>query len=302
MRNLLFFCSFFSCTLLRAQSPSDFAESFFFFPKNTFLLIPSYAGIDSDAQANLAYRSYFGQMSVLRTYLADFNYNLQKKNKLFPEHDKHMLGAGFYNEREGDFFNHNRVMLRYAWHTRLTEKLNFSGGTAFHVINYIFKSSSAGSNGSAFSWSGNLSAAIYTSLFRLGVSVNDFNNPAVRPVDYTFVLYRYYTFHVEKAVHLSPQSLLTGSLRVNLVPQGTSTGMCNVGVLFADKVGLHAFAHTTQGWGLAIDFNHLEINDSWLDMSFAYKAPSPFGNRPPYSSYEINMGYYLSRSHSSIQK
>ncbi len=34
-------------------------------------------------QGNIAYRSYLGQLSAIRTYLADFNYNVQKRKKHF---------------------------------------------------------------------------------------------------------------------------------------------------------------------------------------------------------------------------
>jgi hypothetical protein len=101
---------------------------------------------------------------------------------------------------------------------------------------------------------------------------------------------------VEKSFQVGSQTLFTGSARVNIVPGGTSTGIGHIGFLFAEKVGFHGFVHSTQGWGMALELNHLEVNDSWLDVSFAYKAPSPFNHRPPYSSYEINMGYYFLRN------
>lgn len=295
MRNRLIFCFIFCLSVCKAQQPNDFAESFFYFPKNTFTLIPSYAGIGSDLQANLAYRSYFGQLSAVSTYLADINYNVQKKTKAFPDFNKHIIGGGFYNEREGDFFNRQRVLLRYAWHKRLDDNLHFAAGTSFHLLNYVFKSSSAGSQGSAFAWSGNIGASIYNEHFRLGISINDFNNPTIRPVDYTFVLYRYYTIHAEKTLLLNHQTQLRGSLRTNIVPEGLNTGILHLGITFAEKLGFNSFAHTNQGWGLAVDLNKIELGNSWLDLSFAYKMPYAKGRGIPGNAYEINMGYCFTK-------
>jgi hypothetical protein len=300
MRKLLILSLVLHFFISNAQMQNDFAESFFYFPKNTFILIPSHAGIDSDLQANLAYRSYLGQLSAVSTYLADINYNVQKKDKSFPNYSKHIVGGGFYNEREGDFFNRQRVLLRYVWHKRLGENLHFSGGTSAHLINYVFKSSSAGSQGSAFAWSGNIGASIYNEHFRLGISVNDFNSPSIGPVDYVFVLHRYYTVHAEKSLLLNHQTKLTGSLRTNIVPQGYSTGLFHLGIYFAEKIGLNSFAHTNQGWGLALDINKIELGESWLDVSFAYKMPYAKGRGIPTNAYEINVGYYLNKILKSI--
>jgi type IX secretion system PorP/SprF family membrane protein len=291
MRNLLVFYFIFFFFLCKAQMPNDFAESFFYAPQNTSMLLPSYAGMDADLQAKLAYRSYFGSLTALRTYWADVNYNLRQKTN----YDKHVLGAGFYNEREGDFFNRQRILLRYAWHTRLGDKLYLSAGTAFHVINYLFKSSSAGSQGSDFAWSGNVGASIYSPTFRLGFSVNDFNSPSIRPVDFAFVLARFYTVHLEKTFSLSQQIKLRGSIRTNIVPEGSSTGLFHLGVLLTERIGINGFAHTSQGWGAALDVNRIEIGDSWMDISFAYKVPYDKGKGVPASAYEINVGYFFSR-------
>jgi hypothetical protein len=38
----------------RAQTTNDFAESFFFFPKNSFLIAPALYGVGEDGQVNIA--------------------------------------------------------------------------------------------------------------------------------------------------------------------------------------------------------------------------------------------------------
>ncbi len=170
-----------------------------------------------------------------------------------------------------------------------------------HVINYLFKASSAGASGSDFAWSGNISAALYSPTFRLGISANDFNQPLLTPLDVPSIVYRYYTIHSEKKIALGLNTQLIASARTNIITNGYYALMGNIGLNFQEKIGLYGFAHNDQGWGLAIDLNHIEVSESWFDVSFAYRIPYSTGYRIPYSVFEINLGYYLSKSNHSIE-
>lgn len=274
---------------------NEYAEAFIFFPKNVSTCLPAYAGADADAQGNVMYRSYFGQLAAIRTYMADFNYNVQKKKKFFPDFNKHIVGAGFYSDREGDFINRNRLVLRYVWHTRLSESLSLSGGASLHTINYVFKASSAGASGSDFAWSGNFSTALYTSTFKIGISINDFNQPSLTPLDVPSIVYRFYTLHSEKKIDLGLNSRLLISARAHYIPQGYSTLIAHAGILLREQIGFHGFAHSHQGWGVALDFPSIEASSGLFDISLAYRIPYSFGFRIPYNVFEINLGYFLKR-------
>lgn len=255
-------------------------------------MIPSHACARSDAHVNFAYKSYFGQLSSIRSYWADVNNNFSKSHK---RGYKHVGGLGLYNDKEGEFFNRNRVIGRYAWHLPLTERWYLSGGTALHVINYAFTASSAGSGGSDLDWSGNIGASVYTDDTKFGLSINDFNSPKLQPVDYKFMLYRFFTAHAEKNFRLNEQLTLMGSLRCNLIPGGKSSLVSHIGMIIGDRLGIYGFVHTFQGWGWAFDLGRIKIKEGWFDLSFAYKAPYNSQGRPPYSNYEINLGYYFKR-------
>lgn len=274
-----------------AQAPSDFGEVFYFFPKNNFILIPSHMGIDTDGQAQATYKSYFGQLSTIRSYWADASYNIAAKTHT----DKHFIGLGFLDDKEGEFFNKNRVIGKYAYHMDISSQWHLSGAAALNAINYSFKSSSAGSNGSDIAWSGTLSISLYTSKFKLGIATNDFNSPSVQPVDYKFRLYRFYCLHIEKNQRIGAKTVLTGSMRSNVVPKGVSTAMLHLGISLDERVGVHGFAHNTQGWGWAFDLGKIKLNEGWFDLSFAYKIPYSKGQHLPYNNYEINLAYFFSR-------
>ena len=142
-----------------------------------------------------------------------------------------------------------------------------------------------------------MSAALYSSQFKLGVSVNDLNSPAIRPVDYTFILYRYYIAHLEKSFAVSEQVKLQGSFRSNWVPSQYFSGVIDFAIHLKETIGLHAFAHSLLGWGCALNLQQPEINSGRWDLSFAYKIP--YSNRPLGSQYEINIAYLLSKKQRS---
>ena len=171
-----------------------------------------------------------------------------------------------------------------------------SAGTALHAINYVFRASGVGSNGSDFAFSGNIGASLYSPSFRLALSINDFNQPSLRPIDAASIVYRYYTFHVSKSIELGSQIKLQGSTRSNIIFQGYSTTLLHLGLIYKNVAGLNAYAHSAQGWGVSLDFTHLEVEAGWLDLSLGYRVPYPNGNRIPYNTLEINLGYSWERN------
>ncbi|HTF80381.1 MAG TPA: hypothetical protein VL947_01605, partial [Cytophagales bacterium] len=164
-------------------------------------------------------------------------------------------------------------------------------------INYLFRSSSAGSNGSDIVWSGNVSTSLYTDKFKFGLSLNDFNSPYVQPVDYRIRIYRYLTLHAEKTFELTAQTDLVGSFRSHVNGAGGSTASAHLGIAYNKIVGFHTFFHSSQGWGCAFDLPHIPMSErEWLDLSIAYKVSYSQSGRPPYNALEVNMAYLFSKA------
>lgn len=277
---------------LKAQD--NFSESFFDFNKNIQLHMPSIACAENDLEGNVAYRTYAGKLSIIRSYYADLNFNLRKKESSSSEHSKHVIGLGFYNDREGDYFTKARVLSRYAVHIPLREDLFLSGGASFHLINYNFNASGAGASGSGWTYSGGIGTTIYSSNFKLGVSFNDMNSPTIRPISYDFTIPRYINFFGEKLLELSENIKARGASRCNWKPNTSVNYIIQFDLVFSNTLGVSGFYYDKKGAGLAVDLTNVKVSNGFADLSFAYLLPSKNVN-PSVSQYELNLRFYMDR-------
>jgi hypothetical protein len=292
MRNILFSLFILSFTLNTASAQSNFSESFYAFPHNIHIYIPSDACSDKDLQSALAYKAYIGKLSVLRTYYADINVNLTPLRDSVQVRKKHVVGLGFYNDREGDFFSKARIMGRYSLHLPLQKDLFFSAGTAIHWINYNFHTSLSGVSGSDYSWAGSISCSLYSPGFSLGAAVNDFNNPRLTPISYDFIVRRFFTFYGEKSLSLNSRTKLKGAGRYNWNTANRSTGILQLGFVFSEIAGVNAFYYTGKGKGLTFDLNGIRLFQNYLDFSLAYLIPDS-DVYPAASQYELNILWFI---------
>lgn len=291
MRDLAFFWAASVISLNFAFAQSNFSESFIDVPKNIQVYVPSGACIDKDLQSDFIYKTYVGKLSIIRTYYADLNINLTK-NKDSDTQVKHVVGAGLYNDREGDIFNKTRIISRYAAHLPLRENLFLSLGTAFHLVNYNFHPSGSGASGSDLNWTGSFSTMLYASNFKLAISLNDFNNPIVTPINYTFNIYRYITLYGEKLFDLNQNTQFKCSARCNSFFGKPNTYILHGGLVLSKIVGVNGFYYATKGYGFTFDINSIKINKSNLDFSLAYQIPQK-QVAPAANQYEVNLRYCI---------
>jgi len=295
MRKPIIFIVFYISFLSIAHGQDNFSESFLYTPKNIQVYIPAFAGLDNKLQSNLIYKTYVGKLSIIRTQYADLNWNIRKVEEGGRRIAQHVVGGGFYSDREGDFFNKTRILSRYALHIPISETLFLSAGISVHAINYSFHASGTGTSGSDIQLSGNLGTALSSSTFKLGASMSDFNNPEIRPINYAYVIYRYSTFYVEKTIPVGANTFLRGGGRYNQVWGHSASFLAQLGLLFSRAIGLSSFYYLDKGWGLALEVNQIKINEeNQFDLSFAYQIPSQNQN-PPANQYEINLQYYLKK-------
>lgn len=294
MRYWKFFVVIFSLPFGDLLAQDNFSESFFAFSKNIQLHMPSIACAENGLEGNIAYRTYTGKLSVIRSYYADLNFNLRKKDSASSRNTKHIVGLGFYNDREGDFFTKARVLSRYAVHIPLSENLFLSGGTSFHLINYNFNASGSGATGSGWTWSGGVGTTLYSSSFKLGVSLNDLNSPTIRPISYDFSIPRYLTIYGEKTQEIATNLKIKGAGRCNSKQGIPTMYILQLGVIFSNTLAVSGLYYAKKGTGVAIDLNKIKLHNGFADFSFAYLVPDKNVN-PAVSQYELNLRFYMDR-------
>lgn len=294
MRHCRFFVVIFLLPLGCLMAQDNFSESFFSFPKNMQLHMPSNACAESDMEGNLVFRTYTGKLSVIRSYYADANFNLSKKKNATSGHAKHVFGLGFYNDREGDFFTKARILSRYAVHVPLSEKLYLSGGASFHLINYNFNASGSGASGSAWTWSVGAGTTLYAPSFKLGVSFNDLNSPTVRPISYAFTIPRYATIFGEKSHEITTNIKAKGAGRCQWKAEVPATYIAQLGLVFSNTVAVSGLYYVKKGTGIVMELERVKLNNGFADFSFAYLLPAQNVN-PAVSQYELNLRFYMDK-------
>lgn len=278
--------------LLLAQD--NISESFIFNSKNISIHNPSLSCRDSDLTGNLAYRSFTGKFSVIRTYFADVNYAFIKPKKNKKSGIRQISGLGLYNDREGEFFSKIRVMTRYAIHVPLSPKFFFSSGANFHLINYNFNVSGAGASGSDWAWSTGFGLSLFSSDFCISASVNDVNNPTVAPVAFEFSIPRYAMLFAEKKFQLNEQFDLKTAARYSFNSQTPNGYFLEFGLGLPHNIAVSALHYNLRGSGAAVALNNIKVNNGLADFSLAYLAPGK-GVVPAVPDYELNLRFYIGR-------
>ncbi|MBC7391600.1 MAG: type IX secretion system membrane protein PorP/SprF [Opitutaceae bacterium] len=293
MRNRRFFVVILFLPFGQLLAQDNFSEAFFYFNKNIQLHMPSGACAENDFEGNIAYRTYPGKLAIIRSYYADANFNLRKKEFSTPGNSKHVVGLGFYNDREGDFFTRARVLSRYAIHIPVSEEMYLSAGASFHLINYNFSASGTGASGSAWTWSGGIGTTLYSPTFKLGVSLNDFNSPNLRPVNFDFTIPRYLTLYGEKSQEVAENVSVNGASKLNLQSRSVSC-ILKLGLAFYETVGISGLYYVNKGIGAAFELNKIKLHNGLADLSFTYLIPGQKVS-PSVSQYEINMRFSIDK-------
>ncbi|MFQ3576247.1 MAG: type IX secretion system membrane protein PorP/SprF [Cytophagales bacterium] len=292
MRFYLFFVlvAQFPFVILNAQD--NISESFILSSRNLSFHNPSLLSRNSDIAGNIAYRSFLGNFSVIRTYFADVDYSIVKPKKGTRGRMRQAIGLGLYNDREGEFFSKVRLIAKYAIHVPLTREIFFSGGAMFHLINYNFNVSSGGASGSAWTWSPGIGLSLFSENFCLGASFNDLNSPKIAPVAFEFSIPRYAMFYGEKKFSLSYQINLKTAARYSLNSQIRNGGFFELGMDLPQNFYVSALYYNLRGYGASVALNKVRVNNALADISIAYLAPGK-DVVPAVSEYEINFRFYL---------
>lgn len=269
----------------------NYSESFFNVSKNAFIHIPSNACLNNDFQISANYKTYFGKLSVIKTYFADANIKLYRKTENELKSHKHVLGLGFYSDKEGEYFTKSRILFRYAQSLPLSTKYRISAGGAFHLLNYSFDGMGTGTNGSDWTYSASMSTTIFSKNNIVAISFNDFNSPTIQPIVYEFTISPYMNVYAEKKMNLGLETQLKAVARLNSIRGGKSSIFTQLGFVFSKSIGTNVFYYSNIGYGATVDINNISLYEKSMDFSFAYLIPQE-GILPPVNQYEISILYY----------
>lgn len=249
------------------------------------------AGIGNDYCTAVQFKSYWGQLAIMRSFVADGNYLIKTTT-----YKRQILGLGAYSNKEGDYFSKNRYWVRYAIHQKIGNGWSVSAGASGHAISYGFKPSSAGASGTDTKLSGQVAIGAYSSKTKVGLSANDINNPKLQPIDNLFSLPRFYTVYLYRLWDLDVTWAIATSARSNFSTVSKSSFGLNVSLVYKEKMFFNTNFINTQGFGLAFGFTKLQIDtNNFLDLAFAYKISNYGIGISRFNSYEIALKYNFNK-------
>jgi len=189
---------------LIAQSGENAPAIYDQFFNNYYLVNPASHESDEKLAIRLGNRTLTGLFKGVNRFYADGNLTLTSKN----ENQRHSIGVLAMNNRDGEYFQRNRIYGRYSLQTRLTEYATLSAGISIGMVNYTFGGSVASAGGSSAAPDANVGLWYLREKLKLGASYQQIFSPQVQPLAQLFTLNPYLNVNGIYRIDFSPNVFL----------------------------------------------------------------------------------------------
>lgn len=171
--------------------------------KNYPLLNPSYAAVDSGINLASGNKMNFGAFNIFRTNYFSVTIRIPASQDSSSK-NHHGIGLGAVTDKNGEYINHNRVYLSYAYKLTLAENLNWSTGISIGMVNHSVEGGAISPSGSAMAPDANVGTWIFSSKSYLGLSYNQIFRGKITPLTETSVLLNHINIASGRRFELSP--------------------------------------------------------------------------------------------------
>jgi len=232
------------------------------------LVNPSSISINRNKEILTGYQRPVTGFTGVSTYY--FHISFPPFNVRAGKNSKSIIGIRFYNDSEGAYINRMRFYGMYAFHSRLSDRLNLSGGIDFGAMNFSVKATPTTEGASVFKPDANTGLWLYNDDFHIGISVNQLFNSVFRPLDERTVLPTHLnvsaSFRVAEndIMEIKPHILITypyysgSSIRVGLY-----------GVFFKKVISAISWNRKTSISAM-LGVNEMSIGKSLLNLVLSY--------------------------------
>lgn len=229
--------------------------------------------------AFINYRSRFGALSDVRDFYAAAS---------APIKSKHHLGIQAFSEQETSLFTKSKIALTYAVKIQLTPTVFASLGTTIGFASINFKSTGAGIGGSDNSL--DLAGSAFINIKKrthLGISLMQLTKSQLQPLEYNFILSRYFTVFGNHSIDLNPNWSLElgadGKINTDFV-----IWRINSKTAFNDDYGFLFSIGKKASYGLSGFLKVCKLKENSVHISAGY-TNSYYPNIPGSSAYSISI-------------
>jgi type IX secretion system PorP/SprF family membrane protein len=172
----------FSCNIAHSQAKvENFPVQFAQITTSYSLTNPASIGVKPHNEAIMGFQQPLSGLKGVSTNFFTFSFTPYASKSAILR--MNTLGLRLYTDREGAYIRRTRFYGMYAFHTRITKKIKFSGGIDFGAINYLIKSTPTTGSTSNYSFDANSGIWIYSTKFHVGLSLNQLTRSDLKPIE-----------------------------------------------------------------------------------------------------------------------
>lgn len=149
----------------------------------------------------------------------------------------HTAGLKFYSEQKTVLFGKNKIEALYSYRLKLSDDLDLSLGTEIGIANINFDGSQAVAGGSAWGMDFSIGGQIAYQDLKIGFVIQQIPQAMIQPLQFEFVLRRYYDLSISNSIALSRQLTLRSGILTSFNYFQFNWVWDNV-ITFQDKYGL----------------------------------------------------------------
>lgn len=278
--------------MLCVKALAQVTPAFFLTPNQYFnhyyLINPAAKNLGKKLDLTLGNRSQTGAFAGVGSTYGNLDYSPGSKQK-----QSHLLGAFLSNMRKGEYIQLNRLNLRYAFTTSLSERSSLSAGISGGLVNYRLAASNASAGGSALGLDIGAGLWYFSEHVNFGASLLQVSETSLTPINETLKLNRYmnlnpeYVFSLHHTFDLAlrgwyVQSLSDDLWKIIVSPVFTWKEKLDLGGGYDNRRGAYGYLGVKSlslGQGaFSLGFSYLiistrkfsDVNDSVVEISLAY--------------------------------
>jgi type IX secretion system PorP/SprF family membrane protein len=246
----------------------NFPLQFSQFTNSYPLTNPASIGAINNKEATLGYQQPIKGFTGVSTYFLHLGivpYKLKHNAK-----SKNVIGLRFYNDKEGAYIKRTRFYAVYAFHTKITSKINFSGGIDFGGMNYAVKSTPSTEGRSTINFDSNAGIWLYNNDFHVGISLNQLLKSDFQPFNEITKLPFHINFSASKNLINSPDIILTPHIIVTYPYYSQLTIRGYLYCLLFEKLIAGMGSKYRENIVFSLGINHIELYESFIDFTVSY--------------------------------
>ncbi|MBN2480983.1 MAG: PorP/SprF family type IX secretion system membrane protein [Bacteroidales bacterium] len=244
--------------------PVQFSQFIFSYP----LVNPSSIGVNDNNEVVAGYQKPVTGFTGISTYFCNISF---VPYRISPDAiNRSIVGFRFFNDNEGAYINRSRFYAMYAFHTRVTGRLMFSGGVDFGGMNFSVKATPTTEGSSVFKVDANTGLWLYNDDFHVGISVNQLFRSVFQPLDEKTVLPTHFNITASYAVVKGEDVIIRPHILVTLPYYNTTSIRAVLYGLFFGKIISVVGWNRRTSMSAMLGINDLNLYGSSLDLTLSY--------------------------------